>query len=135
MRLVLLAAAAVATLPVSVCAQPLRQDTGREMVLTEEHNGKEISISVTSTLILKLPAQLGTGYSWQVVDPPPAVLSPGDKPRVETTDTKGAGRQERQVFTFTPVKSGSAVLRLHYVRPWEKEAKPQKTYSVRVTVE
>lgn len=135
MRVVPLLAAILAVLPLSASAQPTRQNDEREMVLTEEHNGKEISIAPSTTLIVKLPTQFGTGYSWQAVELPSTLLSPVGKPRVETTDARGAGRQDRQVFTFTPQKSGSASLKFHYVRPWEKDAKPEKTFSVKLTIE
>jgi len=134
MRLTLLLAAAIMTLPLIVCAHP-PQNPDKEMVLTEQQNGKAISIGSATTLVVKLPAQLGTGYSWRVVETPSSVLSSADKPRIETTDAKGAGRQERQVFTFTPVKAGTVLLKLHYVRSWDKETKPEKIYSVKVTIE
>jgi predicted secreted protein len=108
---------------------------GSNITLTSVDNNKTVVVPAKGTLTIKLPAQLGTGYSWEVSDIDKDRLSMAGKPIIETIAKDGVGREDLQVFTFTPSKEGTAVLKLRYARPWEKDAKPLKSFAVTVTIE
>ncbi|MDQ3472604.1 MAG: protease inhibitor I42 family protein [Acidobacteriota bacterium] len=83
-------------------------------------------------MTIKLKAQLGTGYGWQVVKSK-QFKSLGN-PELESPSKGSPGGIERQVFQFKALTSGLLELELHYLRPWEKGAKPLKTYRLLVQV-
>jgi predicted secreted protein len=123
---------AAGTAAITACPSVMPQE--HHVVLTDADNGKEVALSTEGTLTVKLPAQMGTGYSWQVEDVDKDRLAPPDKPTLESTAKDTAGGTDLQVFTFKPVKAGTTALKFRYVRPWEKDAKPQKTFSVNVKI-
>jgi predicted secreted protein len=123
---------AILTADAAACASPPAQDNA--MVLTDSDNNKEVVLSSKETLTLKLEAQLGTGYGWDIAEVDKDRLEPAGAPTIERVTKEGVGGRELQVFVFKPVKPGKAVLKMRYVRPWEKTAKPQKTFSVTVTI-
>lgn len=136
-RAVLVAAAMSAVLTadaagVAACAGSPAQENN--MVLTDSDNNKEIVLSTKARLTLKLEAQLGTGYGWEIAELDKDRLEPAGPPTLDTTSKETVGRRETQVFVFKPLKPGTAVLKLRYVRPWEKPAKPQKTFTVTVNI-
>jgi predicted secreted protein len=47
----------------------------------------------------------------------------------------GVGRPIFQVFTFEARHAGNGVLRLHYVRSWEKPAPDDEKFDIRVVIE
>lgn len=108
----------------------------KAVTVTERNNGEKISLAQGETLIVKLDAQPGTGYSWQVAKSEPATSLKmlGDS-EFELGKDGVAGAVQRQVFNFKAKASGSCVLELHYVRPWEKDAAPAKTYRLEVHVQ
>jgi inhibitor of cysteine peptidase len=92
-----------------------------------------VSLAVGDTLRVVLPSTPSTGYSWQ---------SSGD-------DTAGAmqlkgsqyqagqprpGASGAQTLTLTAKAPGQDHLKLNYARPWEKNAKPARSYAVNITV-
>ncbi len=118
---------------VSLMALPIAtQDTN--MVLTDSDNNKQIELPAKATLTVKLEAQLGTGYGWQIAELDKERLEPVGPPTLEKTTKESVGGRELQVFVFKPLKPGTVVLKMRYVRPWEKTEKPQKTFSATVTI-
>ena len=107
------------------------------ITITENKDGQEISLGMGDTLEVRLASQPGTGYGWQVADPLPNVLRLVEK----GLDLGGGGQAPSApgalataVLRFAPVGAGTGDLRLVYVRPWEKEAAPKKTYTLHVRV-
>lgn len=102
--------------------------------VTDKDNDGKVNLTKGSMLIVRLEAQLGTGFGWQVVKNSSNGLRQLGKPGLETTDSSSLGRIEVQVFRFKPRQAGSYELELHYKRPWEKDRKPAKTFRLTVRV-
>jgi predicted secreted protein len=47
----------------------------------------------------------------------------------------GEGRPVFQVFRFEPKRGGDGVLRMHYVRSWEKPAPDDEQFDIHVVIE
>lgn len=127
------------SLAVCLCAaaQILSLPTGDErktVTLTEQDDGGQVCLSTGDRLVVRLKAQFGTGYSWQLVKNDSGQLRPLGKPEVQTQERDAPGAAEYQIFRFEALAAGTSVLELHYVRPWEKDASPQKTFRVEVQI-
>lgn len=104
------------------------------VTLGEGDSGHTIKVNVGQQIIVKLPSNQTTGYSWST-----ATL--GGLEQVgkatykasETTAVVGSGGT--QSFTFSGRHQGSGQLTLEYRRPWEKGTPAAQTWTVVVSVE
>ena len=105
--------------------------------LGEADNGRALTVAKGGTVVVSLPSNPSTGFSWAMTGPAPAELEQQGEPKylppVATTPAVGAGGTE--VFTFKAKATGTATLELGYARPFEKGVPPAKTFKVTVTVE
>ncbi len=98
---------------------------------TKEDNNKDVTLELYNVTSLRLPVQMGTGYSWKVASLP-------DVLEQESVSVEGGGipgAPETQLFRFMPIKKGNGKLVLEQVRPWEKTDLPQETFTLNLTVE
>lgn len=105
-----------------------------DVTLTERDNGTDADLTIGSTLIVKLPANPSTGYTWTVVgEPSPLKLQ---KTSFHHGAAKGnmAGASGTSHFHFSASSAGMATLTLVYRRSWEYNVAPIKTFTVRVNV-
>ena len=102
-------------------------------VLTQKDNGAAVTLTLKSRLMIRLPAQSGTGFSWT----PKA--SSSLLRLVKSYEKASAhmlpGGIATEVFVFTPVASGTDQLELDYRRPWEHGVAPAKVFRFTATVE
>jgi inhibitor of cysteine peptidase len=103
------------------------------VVATEQNDGEKILLAKDAQLVVKLPSQPGTGYGWRVGES--GLLRALGKAEIETPSEGVPGQKERQVFRFRAQASGSSFLELQYVREWEANAKPAKTFRLQVEIE
>lgn len=119
-------------------AHSMTHNTPNSITITEKDNGGEVQVTPGCILILKLEAIPGTGYAWQMVRNAPELLKPlGEsffEPIVEDTGEEKLGAPENQVFRFMAQRSGTTSLELHYIREWEKEVAPLKTFRITVQI-
>lgn len=104
-----------------------------EMVVTDTDNGKQLTLAVGQKLLVKLSAQLGTGYSWSLVGdagPEFASIDAGESDGGKTVP----GAAETQTFGFEARAAGTRELQFAYRRQWEKDAPAAKTFSIKATV-
>jgi predicted secreted protein len=92
------------------------------MQLTEQSNGSRVAIHAGETLIVQLPAQMGTGYGWQVQGQ-------------ELTRATQPGAAQLQVFHILAVAPGHARLRFEYRQPWDHQTPPRKIFEVTVNID
>ena len=104
--------------------------------LTPLDNGHEVAVAVGQVLIVKLPSNPTTGYSWSLPSgAEPAILKKAGEPaftRESPFGIIGAGGTE--IWRFRATKAGRQTLRLDYARPWEKDVAPVQTVSFDVVV-
>ncbi|MGM3308563.1 protease inhibitor I42 family protein [Anabaena sp. WFMT] len=108
--------------------------TNSEVTVNDTNNNGQIILEKDSVLIVKLLATPGTGYSWQMIKNDPHKLKPLGDSVLEPLADQAPGASENQVFRFLAQSSGSTVLELHYLRPWEKNIPPLKTYQINVQI-
>ncbi len=118
-----------ASLPSSGCAAKLAAAT---LTVTEDDNGKPVALAIGQDVYVRLPAQLGTGFSWHVARDSASVLQ-----LISSSSEGGAARpgvRETQVLRFRARKAGTGTLKILYSQAWDKQTPPAKTvtFSVRV---
>lgn len=103
--------------------------------LTEQDNGRQVSIPVGTQIVLRLEAVPGTGYGWQMVGKASPQLQLEGAPVFESKSQEEAGGPEDEVFHFRAQVPGEVDLEFHYRRPWEKEIPSTRRFSFHVIVE
>ena len=112
------------------------QPSGPEpRVLAAKDDGGELRLAVGETFSVELESNPSTGFHWQLADAGSSgVLKPaGDE--FHAPDTERCGAPGVQKLSFRAAAPGEAVLKLVYVRPWEKNRPPMRSFQVKVTVE
>lgn len=105
-----------------------------DVTLTEQDNGKEIDLTTGTMLIVKLPGNPSTGYSWTVAGDPAPLRLRRTSFQKSSQKTAAMGRSGVAVFQLTAASAGLSNLTLVYRRSWEYNMAPAKTFSVRVDV-
>jgi inhibitor of cysteine peptidase len=105
-----------------------------EKTINEANHGQRVEVN-GELLVVNLEGNPSTGYGWQVQGLDGAVLRQVGQPEwVSAPGQAKPGAPATQVLRFAGVARGATTLNLAYVRPWEKDARPAKTYSVQVRV-
>lgn len=123
---------------------PCRNKEGERVVVVGVDD-KKATIARGEVLVVKLPARLGTGYSWHVAKDDNTHLKGDGEPKVEDMpDGEAAkakvGGAQYQVFRFLPSEPGPYTLKMEYRRPFPTDtATPEvktktKTYALNVNV-
>lgn len=110
--------------------------------VSEAENGKTITVTADSNLVITLPGNPSTGYSWSVTN----VVSSGclsgqsveqqGQPVYTTTlvpgSPKAVGRGGFYRFTFKIPPLCVSTIKLAYQQPWNKNAVAAKTFKVTI---
>jgi inhibitor of cysteine peptidase len=114
------------------CSSNRSSKTGIKIV-TDSDKSSRVDLDQGQVLEVRLTSQPGTGYKWYL-DP----KSTEKLKLIEESQTKpksaGYDRPVLQIFRFRAEQVGTGVLRLNYIRPWEKSVPPEKSYEVSVLV-
>jgi len=105
--------------------------------LTEADNGRTVAVPLGARIHILLSGNPTTGYRWQST----AVRGrsvrldgePDYRPDPQRQGMVGGGGTF--VFSLRAVRPGRSDLALAYVRPWQTQQKPERTYRVTVVVE
>jgi len=133
---VLVLVAALALLSEAAVAQQTADTKKTQPVVGvhEADNGKDIDITTSQTLRVKLNTIAGTGYAWTLSgDPAPLKLTKSYTQHNNSTARRAGGAQP-SVFDLTANSAGLANVTFVYRRSWEYNVPPAKTFSVRVNV-
>jgi len=108
----------------------------------KEYDDPEAPVEVEEGLrfSLVLESNPTTGYSWRLAEPLDDELlklvssefEAKGGPHGEGEEMVGAPGEE--VWTFEALKAGKTEVKLEYVRPWEKDVKPEKTVTFEVEI-
>jgi len=120
---------------VIACTSGPRVERPTEMVVGERDANREVRIASGDRLIVRLGAQLGTGYGWQIVENDPSRLEPSGRPDLETSKGDIPGGSQYQRFRFTARKPGMVRLVLRYARPWEQKEPGARTFRLDVRIQ
>jgi len=117
----------------------LLSPTDEEQDLTElgeENDGKTITMPEKRRFLVRLKGNPTTGYTWRTAELTGEAVEqlgkPAYVPRQHPPGMVGVGG--RFVFKFQAVKPGTSQIKLEYVRPWEKDKPPIRTFTITVNV-
>jgi len=109
-------------------------------VITDADKGGVVRIKFLDRLEVRLSANPTTGFMWYIEKESTPLLKLVHQTQTEAPEPGAGqpvmvGRPVFQVFTFEPKHAGEGVLRLHYVRSWEKPTPDDERFEIRVVVE
>ena len=113
------------------------QEIPDEITVSGKENKGQVEVALGGVLTLRLEANPGTGYSWQIVKNDDALLQPMGESIFEPIFDKKKGRvgaPAYQTFRFSAQSTGTDLIEMHYVRIWEKNIKPLKKFCITVHV-
>jgi inhibitor of cysteine peptidase len=100
-------------------------------------DGQQRRLLVGQRLVVALPANPSTGYSWSVAQmDSSAVRQDGEadyEPDPAVPVAPGAGGTA--VWNFVGVAAGVTPLKLEYTRPWDQGLAPARTFSLTIEVQ
>lgn len=102
-------------------------------IVTEEMALKEINLKKGEIFCVKLPARMGTGYSWYVEKITPHIKNIGTPLQIPD-EKRGPGSVDYQIFRFIGEQEGKTELIFAYKRIWEKNP-PQKQLEIKLIIE
>jgi inhibitor of cysteine peptidase len=103
--------------------------------LSESDSGAALDVDRGTTLIIRLPANPSTGYSWTLVTSGKSVQRQGEPAFVQSASTgEKVGAVGMESWSFVAQESGEQEVRFEYRRAWERDTPPSRTlsYSIRV---
>src|SRR5438132_43827 len=98
------------------------------VVATESDTGSRLQGTVGSLIIVKLPARLGTGYSWRIVESGKGLrfLSQSQ----QSDKKQHVGKSDIQIFRFRAYERGDFHLTFYYTRSWVRNQSRLKSYNL-----
>lgn len=106
---------------------------GARIVVGPGANGTQRVLRVGDALVVRLPSNPSTGYSWSIRSSASPVLARAGRAYVPP-DGELVGAPGTARLRFRAVAVGRGTLRLAYVRPWEHDAAPARAFALRVVV-
>jgi inhibitor of cysteine peptidase len=103
--------------------------------VSDPDDGGTVQMSRDDTLRVRLHATPGTGYSWTVGKVDETALAESAPRKFVPPPKQIPGAVGHDVFEFRAARSGRTSLEMRYVRPWEKDAAPARTFRVDVNIE
>jgi inhibitor of cysteine peptidase len=136
-RIILLAAAAFAAMPlVQAAAQPTtpakKDQKPARVRLSDADNKKTIKLAAGTSFDIALKGNASTGFQWQLAKIKGDAIrqtAKGDYV-LDKHPERMVGFGGTFVFHFNVAKAEKTKIRLAYVRPWEKDKEPEKTFEV-----
>jgi inhibitor of cysteine peptidase len=96
---------------------------------------REMTIPQGSTLLVDIPSNPSTGFSWTGPDiAEPAVVKLDDS-KYNAPESQVVGAAGTQTWTFTAAGKGTTKVTMQYSRPWEGGEKSELTFEMTVTVQ
>ncbi len=118
----------------AVAAVSAQSSASSRLIVTEKDAGNTLQLMVGHELVIQLPSNPSTGYTWVL----PWDLGPlvggrqgRQKHDAERGNMGGAGGAD--TFRFYARDTGTVTLTLDYRRPWENDP-PVRTFTVTVNI-
>ena len=140
-KIILIGAIAIIALFTGACTAALGtpKQTTIDISYDEFEQAKDISKEVTMSkggqLVIELPSNPSTGFSWtEAMIAEASVLEENESKFVEPVE-QAMGTAGTQVWTFTATGKGTTTVEMQYSRPWEGGEKAEWTFEITVTVQ
>jgi predicted secreted protein len=105
-----------------------------KVVVTDAEKGRAVGLRQGQILEVQLESQPGTGYKWYVHPDSTQRLKLVNEDQTKP-EKSGFDRPVLQIFRFRAEQSGNGVLRLVYIRPWEKSKPAARVYELNITID
>ena len=96
--------------------------------LTLDDEGDRVSLAPSDEIQITLAGNATTGFSWELVEYDPAVVTPLGQPTYEEDDGELVGAGGEWMWTLRAVAAGESRVRFVYHRTWEDEP-PESVFS------
>jgi len=103
---------------------------GKNINLDLSGSGRQVEMSVGDSLIVTLPSDPGTGYSWSSWVSDEIILEQSEH---EYIGRLGAGGKE--IWTFKALTEGTCTIEIEYRPPQEEDATPAQTFALTVNIQ
>lgn len=103
------------------------------LILTQADNNRTAEPRVGERLIVRLPENPTTGYTW-AIDETDSRLLALDSTDYVPPETGSIGARGQRAFVFTARQSGEVALKFKYWRFWEGDASVTERYVVNLRV-
>lgn len=100
---------------------------------TIDDNGTTVNLSNDDLFEIELVGNASTGYSWQVLPYDSTVIKQVGEPEFKSKDDR-VGSAGIITFRFQTIADGQTDLQLVYIRKWEENKPPAKTFSMKIVV-
>ena len=105
------------------------------LLLTETSNGTTVNVRAGSLVILRLPSNPTTGFSWESASSgnlgaPEIAYVPDPVP----AGTIGSGGTSQFTWTASAAALGKNLIRLDYKQPWDKTRTPVRQFTLTLNV-
>ncbi|UCD14493.1 MAG: protease inhibitor I42 family protein [Thermoplasmatales archaeon] len=104
----------------------------RDVYLTINNTGSNISLTIGDTVNLTLEFNAGTGYVWEIIQLDEQILNITEKST--WGDTEVVGGLMHDTWIFTAKNTGNTTLELVFYRPWEDLENATKTFIAYIDV-
>lgn len=102
------------------------------ITMTQEDNGKTVDIALDSELLVSLPENPATGYTWAIAGKDDAMTDLVESIYVPTNLTPGRGGL--RTFRFSMREEGVTQLRLKRWKPWEGDKSVVERFEVTLRI-
>jgi len=102
-----------------------------EVRLSAKDHGRQIELTEGQPLVIGLEGNPSTGYMWEVEEGSEKIIRQAGEIEFRS-ESNLLGAPAKQIMRFEALEEGQAALELVYRRPWEREMKPAKTFSLQV---
>ncbi len=93
-----------------------------------------IRVESGKSFAIRFLSSPGTGYRWEFAAEPDKKILEFIGEKIEEPASRRLGGSESVVWTFRALSAGDTQISLKYVRPWEKQLPPARTYVFDVRV-
>lgn len=105
--------------------------------LSIANNSNTVTVAKGKDVVIRLAGNPTTGYSWKIGRITGEAVKAQDEPSYEADKhPKGlVGSGGTFVFKLQASQTGTSTVGLVYIRPWEKDTPPVKTFTVTIKVQ
>jgi len=101
--------------------------------LTLDDNGERVALTPGDTIEVNLEGNATTGFTWELIDLDPTVITTDGEAVYEIEDTELVGTGGVWTWILVAQQPGECAVRFVYHRSWEDE-QPEATFSFTVNV-
>jgi inhibitor of cysteine peptidase len=103
---------------------------GKNIDIDPSWSGKQVEMSIGDSLVITLPSDAGTGYSWSSWVSDDSILQQTEHVYIGQVGVGG-----KEIWTFKALMEGTCTIEMEYRPPEEEDAVPAQTFDLTVNVQ